>query len=110
MKATLIETKRYENDGYEDVYFDIVNEENVVVGSCNIMADDTAYCERIDIDENYRNRGYGTSALNQLSEMFDGITVAPDNENAKRLYERIGYESHYENADYIDQGFGVYDI
>lgn len=74
------------------------------------MADDTAYCERIDIDEEYRNNGYGTSALNELSEMFDGITVAPDNEDAKRLYERIGCESRYENADYIDQGFGVYDI
>ena len=101
MKATLIEKRRYENDGYEDIYFDILND---------VMADDTAYCERIDIDEEYRNNGYGTSALNELSEMFDGITVAPDNEDAKRLYERIGCESRYENADYIDQGFGVYDI
>lgn len=110
MEATLKETRRYENDGYEDINYDILNENGDVIGWCNIMADDTAYCEGIAINKECRNKGYGTSALYELSNIYGGITVAPDNEDAKRLYERIGSESRYENADYIDQGYGVYDI
>lgn len=42
--------------------------------------------------------------------MFGDIVVAPDNEDAKRLYERIGCEYNGNDADYIDQGYGVYRI
>ena len=80
----------------------------MTVGYCTVISNGAAYCERIDIDEPFRNCGYGTAALRDLSEMFGGIVVAPDNEDAKRLYDRIGYESY--KYDYIDQGFGVYEI
>lgn len=99
-----------------------IEEENTVVGY-DIVSDDTtvgamtvmnsytgAYVERIDVDEQYRGRGIGTDALLQASIMYGGITVAPDNERAARLYQRLGTESRYEGAEYVDQGFGVYDI
>ena len=107
---TLNETRRIEEDCNTNIIFDIVENETVV-GGCSIMVDEkSAYCERIDIDEEYRNNGYGTSALNALSDMFGGIMVAPDNEDARRLYERIGYEYGDESTPYIDNGYGVYKI
>ena len=103
----LIETRRTNEDSYEAISFDIV-ENGMTVGYASIMKDNrSAYCERIDIDEPYRNRGYGTSALEDLSRMFGSIIVAPDNADAQRLYERIGYEF---SDDMYDQGFGVYEI
>lgn len=80
------------------------------VGCAEGYTQGDAYIERIDIYEEFRNNGYGTAALRELSDMLGGIMLAPDNEDAKRLYERIGVESHKENADYVDQGYGVYDI
>lgn len=101
------ETARNQEDSYEAINFNII-ENGITVGYASVMVDDSsAYCERIDIDEEYRNRGYGTAALRDLSEKFHGIIVAPDNEDAQRLYERIGYET---SDDMYDQGFGVYEI
>ena len=101
------ETARTQEDSYEAISFDII-ENGATVGYASVMADDNStYCERIDIDEQYRNHGFGTAALEELSRMFGSIIVAPDNEDAKRLYERIGYEFF---DDMYDQGFGVYEI
>lgn len=103
-------TRTFEESSYTAIAFDII-ENDQIVGGCSIMVDDnSAYCERIDIDEEYRNRGYGTAAFTELSEMYDGIIVAPDNEDAQRLYDRLGFEYNGEDADYIDQGYGVYRI
>lgn len=71
---------------------------------------DVSACELIVVYDEYRNKGIGTQALEELSSEFCGIVVAPDNENARRLYERLGREWIHEDADYIDQGFGVYEI
>lgn len=99
-----------EEDSYKNIVFEII-ENGTVIGGCSIMVDDSyAYCERIDIDEQYRNRGYGAAALNELSEIFNGIVVAPDNKDAKRLYDRLGYEYSGDGTEYIDQGYGVYKI
>lgn len=101
------ETSRTQEDSYEAISFDII-ENGITVGGASVMVDEkSAYCERIDIDEAYRNNGFGTAALYELSSMFHGIIVAPDNEDARRLYDRIGYES---SDDMYDQGFGVYEI
>lgn len=106
-QTSVVETSRTDEDSYQYVNYDITAD-GKVIGYASIMVDDnSAYCERIDIDEEYRNQGYGTAALYNLSSMYDGITVAPDNEDAKRLYDRIGYESSNE---YYDQGYGVYEI
>ena len=80
---------------------------------------DICYIERIDIDEEYRGRGIGTEVLKNTlcSEYgFYSVVVAPDNDDAKRLYERIGTKYiHPMNVDecdfsYNDQGYGVYVI
>ena len=103
----LKETRHTYEDTYETINFDII-ENSLTVGYVTVIQDSfSAYCERIDIDEPYRNKGYGTSALLALSDMFHGIIVAPDNEDARRLYDRIGRES---SDDMYDQGFGVYEI
>ena len=71
--------------------------------------DDYSEIDRIDIDEKYRNKGIGTTVLGDIAGEFDTTYIVPDNENAKRLYERIGEEvtsgEVYEN---LDQGYGVY--
>ena len=103
----LKETRRTYEDNYEAISFDII-ENGITIGYASIMVDDSsAYCERIDIDEPYRNQGHGTSALLELSRMYSGIIVAPDNADAKRLYDRIGTEI---DDEMYDQGFGVYEI
>lgn len=95
---------------YTAVGYDIVSDDTTV-GAMTVMNSYTgAYVERIDVDEQYRGRGIGTDALLQASIMYGGIIVAPDNERAARLYQRLGTESRYEGAEYVDQGFGVYDI
>ncbi len=76
------------------------------------------YIERIDIDEEYRGQGIGTEVLKNTlySEYgFYSVVVAPDNEDAKRLYERIGSEYGFISGcecdfGYNDQGYGVYVI
>lgn len=105
----IIITDRYEGEGYENVCIDILHD-GKVVGSANAMVSDTAYLERIDIDEEYRNRGIGTEALRLIADELDSIYLAPDNEDAARLYARIGWEYTGEDAEYIDQGYGVYEI
>ena len=68
------------------------------------------YLERIDISEAYRNQGYGTQALRQIAQEFGHIYFAADNEDCQRLYERIADHCTLPNADYVEQGFGVYEL
>ena len=102
-KSTDMDTYTYDNiaimlDGKE-------------VGTIGMVADENEpYLERIDIDEKYRNKGIGTDALRLVAEKYGEFLIAPDNEDAKRLYERYGEESNSDNAPYLDQGYGVYSI
>ena len=52
--------------------------------------------EEIYIDEEYRNRGLGTQFFQYMKENIKAarfrIEVEPDNEKAKALYERMGFE------------------
>lgn len=102
-----------EEDSYNAYEFAILVD-GVKVGAADVMAEDEddehAYVERIDIYDEYRNHGYGTEALNELSDKWYGIEIAPDNPDAQRLYARLGEESSWEDACYIDQGYGVYRI
>ena len=101
----------------EDGLFDI-EVDGIIVGGGNMIEaereDDFNYLERIDIDEEHRGKGYGTSALYELQSVYGSYYLAPDNERAQRLYERIADE--ISSADYdafgfaIDQGYGVYEI
>lgn len=67
-----------------------------------------AYIDSIVIHEQHRNQGYGTAVIREISSMYFGAVLAPDNEDAKRLYERIGEEFSEDPFCYCDQGFGVY--
>lgn len=52
--------------------------------------------EEIYVDEEYRNRGIGTKFFEFMKENIPAaryrIEVESDNEKAKRLYERMGFE------------------
>lgn len=82
------------------------------IGCASLIVDsESAYCERIDIDEAYRNQGHGTKLLKTLSSEFGSVFVAPDNEDAQRLYDRIGFDVTSEGDWWaVDQGYGVYEI
>jgi RimJ/RimL family protein N-acetyltransferase len=88
------------------------------VGSMTVLTDitegkaDMALIERIDIEENERNKGYGTKAINVAHELAYNVFCAPDNEDAKRLYDRIGTEARnmVDWIEYADQGYGVYEV
>lgn len=110
MTVEIKKIREIEEENYVSLSYDILKE-GTSVGGATVMSDSGyTYCDRIDIDENFRNLGIGTAALQLLSEEFGGLVVAPDNENARRLYDRIGCEWNGEDAPYIDQGFGVYEI
>lgn len=107
----VIESSRYSEDTYEAISYEITLD-GTVIGWATVYdgEDGTSYVERIDIEEAHRNHGYGTEALNALSDIFGEIIIAPDNEDAQRLYDRLGREYTGEIADYLDQGYGVYRI
>ena len=96
-------------------YYEILKGETKVGGIIfNDEYDGRAYLENIDVDADYRNQGIGTEAMRIFAEMNStrGIYFAPDNEDAKRLYDRIAEEmSVSEYSEYggnMDQGFGIY--
>ena len=110
MTKELVEESVLEEDGYTSKVFGL-SIDGVSVGEASVLTSSTgAYVERIDIDESKRNRGLGTDFLRLLSEHLGGIYLAPDNADAQRLYARIGQDYHGADAEYVDQGFGVYAI
>lgn len=52
----------------------------------------SAYISSIEIYEEHRNHGYGTAALRTIAAEHGSIYICPDNEDAERLYARIGEE------------------
>ena len=65
--------------------------------------------ERIDIDEDFRGKGFGTAAIKTMRENYGRIVAAPDSEDSKRLYERIG-KLVIDTTGRLDVGFGVYEF
>lgn len=76
--------------------------------------DNRVYLENIEVNADSRNQGIGTEAMKIFAELNSdrGIYFAPDNEDAKRLYDRIAEEmstSEYnEYGGNMDQGYGIY--
>lgn len=67
------------------------------------------YLEWIQIDEEYRNNGYGTQAIKDIASNYqDDFYFAPLDEDNVRCYERFAELT--ESYDEIDQGYGVYVI
>lgn len=69
------------------------------------------HCDSLVVDEEYRNCGIGTAALEKLAEIYGSFTITPTNTDNQRLYERLGSEDlTYQDAYYTDQGYGVFEI
>lgn len=75
----------------------------------NAEDDRKTYLEDIVIEEEYRNQGIGTWAINELAKEAGFLYFAPTCENNQRLYERIA-EEYNTNVPEVDQGYGVYFI
>lgn len=107
---------------YDHHYFEIFADDQKV-GTLDLVdqfneENDICYIERIDIADEYQGQGIGTEVLTNSLRAFGyyAVVVAPDNERAQSLYERIGEEyggpADFDDVDfsYNDQGFGVYMI
>lgn len=105
----LIETIRTHEDGYDCIGYEL-HQNGEIIGWASVLASETAYVERIDIAADHRGQGAGTWMLKELSRRFGSIYLAPDNENARRLYARLGCDYTGSDAEAVDQGLGVYEI
>lgn len=100
---------------FDDVtsWYDI-DLDGVKIGSCNAIEyhDGTALLARLDIDEQYRGKGYGTEAIEALKRIRcekDGfLYCAAESDRCSHLYERIGRQTSEDPWCSLDQGFGVY--
>lgn len=114
MSLSVKRTQSFASGRYDYYYSDMLDIKvgEISIGSANVIYDDKdkAYLERIDIDEEYRNQGYGTKAINQIVDTYGSIYVAPDNERARNLYDRMGYEANSHATEMYDQGYGVFEI
>lgn len=114
-KVELKETRRYRSEGIcigEVVDYTILTDQ-MQVGDITVFELESGYthCDSIEIYEPHRNQGYGTEALEALADIYSAYTITPDNEDAQRLYGRLGSEDlSNPDAYYTDQGYGVYEI
>lgn len=85
-----------ENEEYYKIMF-----KNEMVGFIGIKNyEKEIYLYRFFIDEQYRNQGIGTVALNKLIDMAKeqdkDMSLEVSGENiAKDLYERLGFKTHW---------------
>lgn len=91
------EVKFEKNERYYKIMFQ--NEEVGFVGIKNY--DSEIYLYRFYIMDSYRNQGIGTEALNQLIDLAKkqnkdiSLEVMGNNGLAKKLYEKVGFKTHY---------------
>ena len=106
-----LQTTIFDTEGTWTTYKNEILMNGQKVGTAYTMTDsedeDRTYLESIDIDEDFRNLGYGTQAINKLAEINNFLYFAPTDENNKRLYERIAEEMEADVPE-VDQGYGVY--
>ena len=109
-------SKTYFEDWGEDVetYYEIVVD-GVEIGSAIVKEfgeDGTALLERLDIDEDFRCKGFGTAAIEMIKENRsdkDGaLYCAAENARCARLYARIGCEVTCDPWVELGVGFGVF--
>lgn len=98
--STLAET--IENEATNEVvakWFDVkIMNDNEQIGYAELFVsydedgEKSAYINSIEIYEQFRNCGHGTAAIRAIATEHDGVYICPDNEDAERLYKRIGEE------------------
>ena len=85
----------------EEKYYKIVYN-NIVVGFIGIKDyKNEIYLYRFYIENQYRNQGIGTKSLEQLIDIAKvqnkdiSLEVMGNNNLAKKLYEKMGFKTHY---------------
>lgn len=114
---------KYEiTQGKEDDYYHMDGENfglSYITYKSVDWVEDIIYVERIDVDEGHRGKGIGTAVLQLLAKKYRAVFVAPDNEDSKRLYARIGVDAYtdscpgdfyYTDIFLFNTGFGLYEI
>lgn len=106
-------TELFDTLGHYETYTNDIIVNGTNIGRADVIVDtqdDTMnYIEWPGINEEFRNLGYGTMALNLLAIKYGRIFFAPADENSKRLYDRIANEITVDLPP-VDQGYGVYYI
>ena len=114
--------KGHEHDESSTAFCFYAYEDGVKVGEAYVLVDDDhddAMVDWIEIYGENKGRGLGTEFLLHLASAneYGEIVMAPNSEDAQRLYERLGEDASERKHDrwveqwqYIDQGFGVYRI
>lgn len=71
-----------------------MNNRDRVVGELRYMNVPHPYVQTLSVDPRYRNQGVGSGLLNNVlsKDEITTIHVLDWNANAKRLYERLGFE------------------
>ena len=110
MSVNLIEVRNEEDESFTAIGLDIVADGKCVGFASLMVGENSTYIERIDIDTEEQGNGYGTQAIKAISRMYETVFAAPDNSDSQRLFERLGREYTGDEADYIDQGYGVYEV
>ena len=95
-------------------YIGYIENEVVVTAFLNEY-EDYLLIDRLDTEEEYQNKGYGTQILKEIQKDFNTVYIVPDNKDAARLYERIGRsvvdKPIYDKELYaLDNGFGVFEL
>lgn len=119
MTTTIKVTKTARSELWASVWLDILVGDEYV-GEATLSryywedaGHEYTHLERIDIDKDFRNKGYGRAAIDVMCKTFGRIVAAPDSDNSERLFARIGdivdrrddmEESH------LDIGWGVYEF
>ncbi len=107
-------TTTYEDEGTFRTYTG-----DHVTATVQELDDGCAYIERIDVDEGFRGQGIGSAAIREIASGFDRTFIAPDNEDAARLYARMGEKVVGDDVDcaapldclyYLATSLGMYEI
>ena len=87
-----IEKRLTENeDTYKFYDIDIIlNDAKIGYAELFVMNGEYNYIKSIEIKKEHRNKGYGSKVLTDLAAELDGLYICPDNNDAERLYTRLG--------------------
>jgi RimJ/RimL family protein N-acetyltransferase len=106
----ILNVRTQHEDGYTYEHYEAVVG-GKVIGTAGVMVSENEpqHLERIDIDDDKRGQGYGTSFIRALLSVHGRMTAAPDNQDSQRLFDRLGKDVT-DAFPHLDQGYGVYEI
>jgi len=101
-------------DKYADIY--VIKNEKELLGFAIIKTEGAfvPYIQSIGIKAEYRGKGIGTNLVHELEKIYFSkypnifMCVSSFNEQAKKLYAKLGYETAGELKDYIVKGYSEF--